>query len=127
VSGKHSRDKGRRWEQEVARRLREVFPDIEIRRGQQGDGAHHADVVCPLIHVEAKAGSAWTYESALQQAIRDADARKWPVVMAKRDRGMPVALMPLDDFLELLTVLWREVRPVGDVLCRLEPAERSEL
>lgn len=127
--GKMQRNKGARWEREIATRLREVFHGAEIRRGQQGDGAVRPDVVCPLVWVEAKAGGAWTYEGATNQACEDAaragayGATRWPVVLAKRNRARPVAVMDLDDFLDLLRVLWVEVGPrtLGETLCRLEP------
>ena len=125
---KMQRDKGARWEREVAARLRDVFQGQEIRRGQQGDGAVRPDVVCPLIWVECKAGGAWTYEGAINQACEDSakaggyGAVRWPVVLAKRDRRRALAVMDLDDFLDLLEVLWGEVKPraEADPVCRLE-------
>ena len=108
--GKSQRDKGKRWEQDCARRLREVMPGVEWRRSLQADGANVPDLVGPLLAPECKAGGGWTYEGALKQAQDNARDGRYPVVMAKRDRSTPLAIMALDDYCELIALLWRATR-----------------
>jgi len=82
MTGRTSRTKGAVWEREVARRLRDIWP--EARRGLQARmGGDAADVEgCPL-HVECKCGRGVQVRAALDQAERDTGGR--PIVVAVHD------------------------------------------
>lgn len=103
--GRASRDKGKRGEREVAKRLRPLFPGA--RRGIQsrGGGAEAADVVVPHLHVEVKLGASPNIRAALAQAIADSKPGLWPVAYTRRDREDWIVTMRAEDFEELLG-LW---------------------
>lgn len=100
---KYQRDKGKRWEQEVARRFREVLPEAEIKRGWQArKGEDAPDVDVPGWWVECKVGAAPPLMPALEQARRGCPPDRVPVAVCKRDREGPVVVLDLDRFLELV-------------------------
>lgn len=118
--GRMQREKGKRWEREVARRFRDALPQHvdAIKRGaqQSRDGHDEADVRTPYFWPECKVGKAPPLMRALEQAeaeegkargVRAAGGeqnpeRLVPVAVVKQDRHKPVALLRLDDFLELV-------------------------
>jgi len=109
--GKYSRDKGARFEREIANRLKEVFgPRTTRSSGQCFKGDLRADVDCPEIWVECKVGKRPNIKAALEQAEEaEAGARtgKSPVAICKWDRQEPIASMRLDYFIELLKIAYR--------------------
>ena len=109
--GKYSRDKGARFEREIANRLKEVFgPRTTRSSGQCFKGDLRADVDCPEIWVECKVGKRPNIKAALEQAEEaEASARtgKSPVAICKWDRQEPIASMRLDYFIELLKIAYR--------------------
>lgn len=105
--GKASRVKGKAFEQEVARRFREVMPTEKIVRGWQAhSGANAADVVTPVFWVECKRSNTATPEKALTQAQADAPDGRVPLAILKKDRKVAYAAMTLDDFMELVREWW---------------------
>tara|TARA_R100001594_G_C3959154_1_gene244893 strand:+ start:338 stop:706 length:369 start_codon:yes stop_codon:yes gene_type:complete len=109
--GKYSRDKGARFEREIANRLKEVFgPRTTRSSGQCFKGDLRADVDCPEIWVECKVGKRPNIKAALEQAEEaEASAKtgKSPVAICKWDRQEPIASMRLDYFIELLKIAYR--------------------
>ncbi|MCC5794957.1 MAG: hypothetical protein JJT85_09505 [Chromatiales bacterium] len=99
--GKHSRDKGKRGERELAAVLTAAgFP---ARRGRQYCGDPSApDVVADLpFFVEVKRTERLSVYEAIEQAEADSAGR--PVLVAHRRNGKPwLAILPLQDFLRLL-------------------------
>ena len=105
--GRMSRRKGRRYEQVLVQRFREVLPGLPIHRGAQARGGHEApDVDVPGLWVEAKHGRCVNLRAALAQAIRDAAGMRMPVAICKDDRAEAVAVLRLDDFLALWRATW---------------------
>jgi len=109
VGGTSSRDKGKRWEREVARLFRDAMPGETVKRGFQSrfGGSEEADVECPIYHIEAKHQQSVNIWASMRQARDDASARglgKVPVVVAKRDarKDEPIAVLRLVDFLDLV-------------------------
>jgi hypothetical protein len=104
-AGKRSRDKGRRWEQQVARDISAAV-GCDSRRGlQYRDGADAPDVLTPGIplHLECKAGGPAAYPwRALEQAQASASAGTYPVAVCKQDRRPPTATLAVADLVELL-------------------------
>lgn len=102
MSGKTSREKGKRGERELARKLREQGFG-KARRGQQFSGANgDADVVgLPGVHIECKRTERLSLYDALSQAKADAKDDEAPVVMHRKNNCEWVVIQPLDDWLDL--------------------------
>lgn len=101
--GKHSRNKGARFEREVAQMFRDLVGLDGIRRGRQDNknrftgNAHESDVAgVPGLWVETKhvAPGAVSLGRWWGQASRDADGTgRTPLVVFKWDRGPVLTLM----------------------------------
>lgn len=99
----NSRDKGCRGERELAAYLTDR--GHPARRGQQYSGSPDSpDVVCPSlpIHFEAKRVERLRLHESVQQAIDDAGPDKVPVVAHKANRRPWLAILRLDDLLQLM-------------------------
>lgn len=100
----NSRRKGKDGELELASLLK--FHGYTARRGQQFSGGKDSpDVVCsPLkdFHFEVKRTNRGDIYGWMEQATRDANGKKIPVVMHRRDRQDWVAILPAGLFLQLL-------------------------
>lgn len=99
----NSRAKGKRGELELSSFLRDH--GYAARRGQQFSGGNESpDIVTdlPNVHVECKRVEAGNLYTWLAQAVRDAGAGKTPVVMHRRNDEEWVAILRLEDFLELI-------------------------
>ena len=110
MSGKTSRDKGKRGEQQLARILRsEGFGGA--RRGQQYSGANgDADVVgLPGIHAEVKRTERTDLYGWIAQADADALDGEIPAVFHRKNNSPWLAVMHLEDWLSL----YREYLPAG--------------
>lgn len=106
------REKGKRFEREMVRRMRDVLGlgEDEVKRGLQfRDGGEVADVVMPRFHLEAKHDNSVSVWSALRQAVKDAKPGLWRLVVMKHDRQPEIVAMPLEDFEELLRQWWQGV------------------
>jgi hypothetical protein len=105
VTGAGSRNKGSRWELEVARRFRDIFPDHDVRRGLQARGGHEApDVDVPGFWLETKHHRKVNLRAALAQAVNDAAATpdRAPVAICKDNHAAPIVVLRFDDFLALV-------------------------
>jgi hypothetical protein len=115
VSGRKSRNKGRRWEQDVARRMRAIFTSEEIRRGWQSrEGDDEPDVVgVPHFWVECKRQKRTNFRAALRQARGDSPEDLLPLAVCRDDPGTGTAgvdsrtyaVMYMSDFEKLLAIL----------------------
>ena len=82
----NSKQKGKRGELELAKKLKEY--GYEARRGQQYCGNNgDADVVgLPAIHIECKRVEKLNISSAMQQAKKDSkDSDKFPAVFSRKN------------------------------------------
>lgn len=97
----NSRNKGKRGELELSRRLREYGWDC--RRGQQYNGADgSADVVgLPGIHIECKRVERLNLYDAMSQSKRDACSYEVPTVMHRKDNCEWLVTMRLEDWIEM--------------------------
>ena len=105
--GKAQRDKGKRWEREVAHCLRALYGPC-VRRGWQSRmGDDEADITgVPFWWVEAKHHKRVNYRAALRQAVSDSEGKELrPLVVAKDDRQPPVVMLLWDDWLWLQQLL----------------------
>ena len=113
-----SRNKGAKWEREVARRFREVGIAAERSLSEARDG-NTGDLDLPAsvpLTVQCKTGARPPIYRAVAQAVEAAGVGRHPVAIVHRDgsRHVPadeLAVMPLADFLELVealhSVVWR--------------------
>ena len=107
MSGARSLRKGRRFEQELVHRFREVMPGAEIRRGLQCRGGQEvADVDCPVFWPEAKRGKKPNVRAALAQALAAAPKGRVPLAVIRDDRQEPFVALRLDDFLDMVGEWW---------------------
>lgn len=97
----NSREKGARFERELANKLKEY--GYNCRRGQQYCGANgDADVVgLPGIHIEAKAVERLNVHEAVKQATRDAKKDEIPAVFHKKNRQGVLVTVSFADFMRL--------------------------
>ena len=97
----NSKDKGRRGEQELSRKLREYGYDC--RRSVQYCGANgDADLVgIPGLHIECKRVERLNISDAMSQAISDAREGEIPVVMHRKNHEGWLVTLSLDSFIEL--------------------------
>lgn len=96
-----SREKGKRFERELAAKLREY--GYEARRSQQYSGKTEeaSDVIgLPGIHIEAKHQEAMRLYEWMEQAVRDAKTGL-PAVFHKKNRADILVTMRLDDWMKL--------------------------
>jgi len=104
MSGKRSRNKGKRGELELAKLLSAVFP-VECRRGQQYNGLEGDDVVgLPGAHIECKRTERLQLGAALSQSIKDAGT-KVPVVMHRGNRQPWLVTLRVEDLPALIHFL----------------------
>lgn len=98
----NSRNKGARFERDVAAMLREHgFTDAV--RGQQYCGLKgNADVIgLPGIHIEAKHQEKLYPYDWMEQSKRDAKEGEIPIVVFKKSRHEPLVQMRFEDFMKL--------------------------
>jgi Holliday junction resolvase len=99
--GKASREKGKRGERELAKKL--AWYGYATRRGQQFNGSDgSADVVgLPGIHIECKRVERLNVHDAVAQSRSDARIGELPVVMHRRNGGEWLVTQPLDEWINL--------------------------
>ncbi len=97
----NSRNKGARFERELAKALKGYGYDC--RRGQQYCGANgDADVVgLPGIHIEAKHVERLNIYDAMAQAVRDCRESELPAVFHRKNYCETLVTMRLDDWIKL--------------------------
>lgn len=113
----NSKQKGKRGELELARKLREY--GYETRRGQQYSGIEGEDVVgLPHIHIECKRTERLNIYEAMKQAIKDAKLDEKPAVFWRKNREGWLVIMRFDDWVELYreweSSLWLKERGYCD-------------
>lgn len=108
--GKSEREKGKRWEREVARDMRQALPGCHVVRGWQARaGSDAPDVDGTPFWVECKVGKRPPLRPALQQAVEasvEAGDKRPVVAVVKSDRQPPLVLMHYDDWLDLVGEWW---------------------
>jgi hypothetical protein len=106
MSGRRSRDKGKRGERAAARELSRVL-GVPARRGQQFSGVEGKDVVVGLagIHVEVKRCEKLSLYPAIEQACRDAAAGEVPLVLHRRNGKPWLVILELEQLPELARLI----------------------
>ena len=99
--GKMSRDKGKRFEREVARMFRDWGYDAHRTAQYRGNTGQAADVEgVPGFHIEAKHQERMKLYEWMDQAVRDAKDGK-PVVIHKANNRPVLVTMLFDDWIQL--------------------------
>lgn len=115
----NSKQKGNRFERQVAKILKEHY-GYEARRGMQfRSGQEEADVIgLPGVHIECKAVENLNLEAALEQSERDAKPNEWAAVFHKKNYQPIHVTMRTRDFVGMVT--GTEVHAGGKVTLQLE-------
>jgi len=107
--GLMSRNKGRRFEQVVARALRQRWPGAVVRRASQADRAHRSDVyfeggpeLLERLWLELQDAASPTPEDKLDQATRDCHSAREAMRTAGKRAGEPRLYLPV--------VVWHRLR-----------------
>ena len=103
--GRAEREKGKRWEREVARLFTDALGAPCRRTGfhQAQDASAAPDVdTGGAFWVECKAGRLPNPRAALRQAREAAPREQHAIAVVKDDRQRPFVAMDLEDFLELV-------------------------
>lgn len=118
----NSRQKGARYERELAADFR--AEGYDARRGQQFSGANgDADVVgLPGIHVEAKRVEHLNIHNAMDQAVRDAREEELPAVFHRKNNCETLVTMRLADWFQV----YREWEAGKEVIERWEKEDESK-
>lgn len=97
----NSRDKGKRGELELAKKLKEYGYDC--RRSQQYCGSNgDADVVgLPGIHIEVKRVEKLNLYNAVSQAVGEAQDGEIPAVFHRKNNRNWLVTIPLDEWMKL--------------------------
>lgn len=102
--GKMSREKGKRFERQLARYFQDHGYDAHRSAQFMGKTGQAADVIgLPDIHIEAKHCESMRLYEWMDQAIRDAEAAKdgLPAVFHKKNNADILVTMRLDDWMSI--------------------------
>ena len=103
----NSKEKGKRFERELASLLREHGYDARRTAQYCGNNEDASDVVgLPNIHIEAKHQEKMELYKWMEQAKRDAKGTI-PAVFHKKNRADILVTLQIDDFLEIYRAFWR--------------------
>lgn len=118
LSAAARRAKGHAGERELARRLREAFPELAggIKRGlqaQQG-GLDNCDVQgLPGFHIEHKHQKKPNMKAAYEQAVRDSNGRGFPLAVVQFDRARErLCVLGLSDLCRILRAAYGYTPPL---------------
>lgn len=95
--------KGKTFEREIARYLRE-HGYTDARRGQQYHGGADSPDVIGLtgFHIECKRTERFDLYGALKQSKRDSGENEIPIVVHRKNNEKSVVVISLDDFMEVV-------------------------
>lgn len=101
----NSKQKGARFERDLAKKLREYGYDTRRTAQYCGNTGDASDVVgLPYLHIEAKHQEKMSLYEWMAQAKRDAEAgggQKLPAVFHKKNNANILVTMELEDFMNI--------------------------
>lgn len=98
----NSKQKGARFERQLASKLRDLGYDARRTAQYCGNTGDAADLVgLPGLHIEAKHQETMRLYEWMAQAKRDAKGKKLPAVFHKKNNAPILVTMELDDFMEI--------------------------
>lgn len=100
----NSKDKGKRFERDIANYLKERGYDARRSAQYCGNTGDAADVVgLPGFHIECKHQEKMHLYDWMEQAVRDsAKSGDTPIVIHKQNRKDTLVTMRLDDFMNMM-------------------------
>ena len=100
----NSKDKGKRFEREIANYLKEHGYDARRSAQYCGNTGDAADVVgLPGFHIECKHQEKMHLYDWMEQAVRDsAKSGDTPIVIHKQNRKETLVTIRLDDFMNIM-------------------------
>lgn len=107
----NNRSKGKRIERYFATALRPIFPDVRRNAGEQAQSGGRDLENTGILSIEVKGGKQYKSKMirmVLDQAQQEAGKGMWAVALIKPDREDAYAMMPFDDFLEMLEAMKKE-------------------
>ena len=120
--GRSQREKGKRWEREVARLYQQAVGAGKRTGWHQSHGLDVADVSVPLplpgwpngIWNECKHHARVSMRAAMNQALDACPDGHLPLAVCKDNRKEPLVVMRLDDWLALLSGLAPNNKPTPE-------------
>lgn len=110
MSGKMSRDKGKRGEYEARDFLKRWFPEARRGANQSRNGADAADVEGTPFWVEAKLGAKPNVRAALEQAKKATDYRA-VLVYIRDDKKEPFFVLDAESMSYVLDLAFPDKKP----------------
>ena len=111
----NSKQKGARFERQLASKLREHGYDARRTAQYCGNTGEAADVIgLPGLHIEAKHQETMRLYDWMAQAKRDAKGQKLPAVFHKKNNSSILVTMEFDDFMEIYRE-WEAGRSLKEV------------
>lgn len=107
----NSRQKGKRIERFFAKLLKEIFPNIRRNAGIQAQSGGVDLEETPGFNFEVKGGKYAKSKKVrdwIDQVQSEGKPQYWDVLLIKPDREDPYALIPIDDFIEILQAMRKE-------------------
>lgn len=101
MSGSWSRNKGRGFEQKLARIFKAAWRNAKRWIQTQTGGKEGGDIEGTPWHIEASKGGESIWAKWKQACDDSQHTGKPPVVIKQRDREKPVVMMGLDTFLDI--------------------------
>jgi Holliday junction resolvase len=100
------RQKGKDFERDIAKDLRESGLDKKARRMPCSGALEDlkADIICPElpIHIEAKRQEKWNVDDYYQQALSGKKQHEIPIVVMKKNRKEAMALLSWRDLIHIM-------------------------
>ena len=105
ANGRRSRRKGHNFEREVAIRFREVgFSDARRHLEYQDEEANGVDLInTGCYRVQCKKLRKYAPITAIEEVTADEFLGEVPVLVTAGDNQRPVAVLPLEEFLRLIS------------------------
>lgn len=125
----NSRQKGKRGELELAAKLRELFPHLDVRRSQQFSGKtdDSMDLVgFPGLSIECKRVQSLNIYNAIQQAL---EGKGVPSVFHRKNHQDWLVTVRLSDLIEFARIIMEqsngeELPQLGNPVTEQRPEER---
>ncbi len=104
MTGKMARTKGLNFERDVAKLLRCIYKDARRHLEYQDQEANGVDLVHTGIYkIQCKRGRKWASISAIEEVSVCTEYGEVPVLITKGDNKPSVAVLPLEEFIRLVS------------------------
>lgn len=101
--GRMSRNKGKKFEQQVAARLRDIFPGARRHLEYHSEDANGYDLMSTgRLLIQCKAHAKYAPMTTIKE-VQKREERDIPIVVTKADYAPVLVAMTFDDFIKVLT------------------------